>query len=87
MKKSTFISVLALLIAAVGAVIAVLAYFGKKKCVLCDDFDDFDDDFMAEEPNDIEYFASEMEADEPSEQAPTESTENKKDMGEEEPEN
>lgn len=66
MKKSTFISVLALLIAAAGAVVALLAYFSRKKCVLCDDFDDFEDNLMAEEPNDVEYYAAEMDGgDEP----------------------
>ena len=67
MKKSTFISILALLGAAVGAVVAFLAYFGKKKCVLCDDFDDFEDDLMAEEPNDVDYYAAEMESVDPDE--------------------
>lgn len=65
MKKSTFISVLALLVAAVGAVVALVAYFSKKKCVLCDDFDDFEDDLMAEDPGDVEYYAAEMEDDDP----------------------
>lgn len=62
MKKSTFISILALLVAAAGAVVAFLAYFSKRKCVLCDDFDDFDDDLMAEDPGDVEYYAAEMES-------------------------
>ncbi|MCI8623177.1 MAG: hypothetical protein HFG26_05880 [Provencibacterium sp.] len=62
MKKGTFISILALLVAAAGAVVAFLAYFSKKKCVLCDDFDDFEDDMMAEDPDDVEYYAAEMEA-------------------------
>lgn len=65
MKKSRFISILALLVAAVGVVIAFLAYFSKRKCVLCDDFDEFDDDLMAEEPGDIEYYAAEMESVDP----------------------
>ena len=62
MKKSTFISILALLVAAAGAVVAFLAYFSKKKCVLCDDFDDFEDDMMAEDPDDATYYAAEMES-------------------------
>lgn len=61
MKKGTFLSILALLIAAVGIVVALLAYFGKKKCILCDDFDDFEDDFMSEEPSDLEYYAADLD--------------------------
>ena len=60
-KKSTFISILALLIAAIGAVVAFLAYFSKRKCVLCDDFDDFEEDMSGEEPGDISYYAAEMD--------------------------
>ena len=61
MKKSTFISILALLIAAIGAVVAFLAYFSKRKCVLCDDFDEFEEDMSGEEPGDISYYAAEMD--------------------------
>jgi hypothetical protein len=79
MKKSTFISILALLIAAAGAVVAFLAYFSKKKCVLCDDFDDFEDDMMAEDPDDAEYYAAEMESVGAEEQEPAEAEEQPED--------
>lgn len=62
MKKSTLISIFALLTAAAGVVIALAAYFNKKRDVLCDDFDD---DLMYDEPDDVEYYAAHIEDDEP----------------------
>ena len=40
MKKSTFISAVALLVSFAGIMIALAAYFKNRKCVLCDDLDD-----------------------------------------------
>lgn len=69
-KKGTFLSVLALLVAAAGTVVAIVAYFSKKKCVLCDDFDDFEDDLSAEDPDNVEYYAAEVDTSEEPETAP-----------------
>lgn len=63
-KKGTFLSILALLVAAAGTIVAVAAYFSKKKCVLCDDFDDFEDDLSAEDPDHVEYYAAEVDTSE-----------------------
>lgn len=64
MKKSTLISILALLTAIAGVLIALAAYFNKKKEVLCDDFDD---DLLSDEPDDVEYYAAHID-DEPAEE-------------------
>lgn len=58
MKKSTFISMIALLVALAGVVIALAAYFKRKRCVLCDDFED---DLLDEDPDDLEYYAAPVE--------------------------
>lgn len=69
-KKGTFLSILALLVAAAGTIVAIAAYFSKKKCVLCDDFDDFEDDLSAEDPDHVEYYAAEVDTSEEPETAP-----------------
>lgn len=62
MKKSMFLSIIALLIAIAGAGIALAAYFSKKQCVMCDDFDDFDDeDPIPDDADDIGYFTEELD--------------------------
>ena len=40
MRKSTVISLIALLVSIVGLLIAVIAYFKRRSCALCDDLDD-----------------------------------------------
>lgn len=74
-KKGTFLSILALLVAAAGTIVAIAAYFSKKKCVLCDDFDDFEDDLSAEDPDHVEYYAAEVDTSEEPEPAPENETE------------
>lgn len=62
MKKSTLISLFALLVAVVGVLIALAAYFSKKKETVCDDFDDelLYDDFE----EDSEYYEADLEDEE-----------------------
>lgn len=55
MKKSTFLAVLALFIAAVGVVIALAAYFKNRSNYLYDD-----DDFLFDDPDDLDYYSSEL---------------------------
>ena len=40
MRKSTVISLIALLVSIVGLLIALIAYFKRRSCALCDDLDD-----------------------------------------------
>ncbi len=40
MRKSTIISLIALLVSIVGLLIALIAYFKRRSCALCDDLDD-----------------------------------------------
>lgn len=58
MRKGTIFSIIALLAALVGIGVALSAYFNKKRCVMCEDFSD---DMTDENPNDIEYFATDIE--------------------------
>ena len=58
MNKGILISLVALAVALVGAVAALTAYFNRKKCSVCDDFED---DMMDDNPNDIEYFATDLD--------------------------
>ena len=48
MKKGTFISLIALIVALTGVLIAVAAYLRRRTCALCDDYeqDIMDDDDM-----------------------------------------
>ncbi len=59
MKKSTLISLIALLVAAVGVLIALVAYFKRKRCVLCDDFDED----MIDDCPDCDYYSTDLEED------------------------
>lgn len=56
MRKGTFISIIALVVAVVGIVIALLTYFKRKRCVLCDGFDE---DFIIDEEYD--YFETDID--------------------------
>lgn len=56
MKKSTWISLIALAFAVTGLIVALAAYFKKKKCVVYDDFDDSLDDSD-------EYFSAHFDQD------------------------
>ena len=58
MRKSTFISMIALLVALAGVVIALAAYFKRKRCVLCDDFED---DLLDEDSDDLDYYSAPVE--------------------------
>lgn len=61
MKRSTFLATLALFIAAVGVVIALAAYFKNRSSYL---YDDEDDDFLFDDPEDLEYYSTELANDE-----------------------
>lgn len=56
MRKGTFISILALMVAVVGAIVAFAAYFKYRNCVLCDDFDE--DDMPDDDLSDLDYYAT-----------------------------
>lgn len=53
MKKSTIISLAALVVAIIGVLIALAAYFSKKKESFCDEFDD---ELMYDDLDDAEYY-------------------------------
>lgn len=61
MKKSTMISLFALLVALVGVLIALAAYFSKKKESVCDDFDD---ELLYDDLEDSEYYEADLEDEE-----------------------
>ncbi|MGI6403487.1 MAG: hypothetical protein ACOX0K_04545 [Oscillospiraceae bacterium] len=63
MKKSTFLASVALFVAAVGVVIALAAYFKNRSNYLYDE----DDDFMFDDPDDLEYYTADL----PQEEAPS----------------
>lgn len=60
MRKGTFIAIIALTIAVIGAIVAFAAYFKHRRCALCDDFDEgmLDDDM-----SDLDYYATQVEED------------------------
>ncbi|MBP1581619.1 MAG: hypothetical protein J6A26_04400 [Oscillospiraceae bacterium] len=58
MKKSTLISLIALLVAVAGVLIALAAYFKKKKETLVDDFDD---ELLYDDLEDEEYYEAHLE--------------------------
>lgn len=60
MKKSGFIAIVALLVAAVGVIIALAAYFKNRSSYLYDD----DDDYLFDDPDDLEYYASDTDEEE-----------------------
>ena len=53
MKRSSFLTLVALTVAAVGVVIALAAYFKNRSSYLYDD-----DEFLFDDPEDLEYYAS-----------------------------
>lgn len=57
MKKNTFLACVALFVAAVGVVIALAAYFKNRSSYLYDD----DDDFLFDDPDDLEYYAGDSD--------------------------
>lgn len=69
MRKGTFISIIALVVAVVGIVIALLTYFKRKRCVLCDGFDE---DFIIDEEYD--YFETDIDDEQDLEQESDEYT-------------
>lgn len=54
MKKTSFLTLVALAVAAVGVVIALAAYFKNRSSYLYDD----DDDFLFDDPEDLEYYTA-----------------------------
>ena len=80
MKKGYLISIVALLVALVGVVVALAAYFKRKNDALCDEYGD---DLLGAEPDDLDYYSTQVEpsceeepsAEEPSESAATEPAE------------
>jgi len=65
MKKSSFWTLVALAVAAVGVVIALAAYFKNRSSYLYDE----DDDFLFDDPEDLEYYTSVPEDDDSAELA------------------
>jgi len=57
MKKSVFIASVALFVAALGVVIGLAAYFKNRSSYLYDE----DDDFLFDDPDDLEYYTSDLE--------------------------
>jgi hypothetical protein len=55
MKKSTFLALVALFVAATGVIIALAAYFKKKSSYLYDE-----EDFLFDDPDDLEYYTSDL---------------------------
>lgn len=55
MKKSSFLAIVALFVAATGVIIALAAYFKKKSNYLYDE-----DDFLFDDPDDLEYYTSDL---------------------------
>ena len=60
MRKGGFIAFVALLVAAVGVIIALAAYFKNRSSYLYDD----DDDYLFDDPDDLEYYATDFPDDE-----------------------
>ena len=53
MKRNSFLTLVALAVAAVGVVIGLAAYFKNRSSYLYDD-----DDFLFDDPDDLEYYPS-----------------------------
>ena len=58
MKRTSFLTLVALAVAAVGVVIGLAAYFKNRSSYLYDD-----DDFLFDDPDDLEYYPSTIEED------------------------
>ena len=62
MGKTTFIAMIALLIAVAGAIVAFAAYFKRRsQCTLCDDFDE---DMSEGGMDDLDYYATQLDQEE-----------------------
>jgi len=61
MRKSVFIASVALFVAALGVVIGLAAYFKNRSSYLYDE----DDDFLFDDPDDLEYYSSDLPDDAP----------------------
>lgn len=61
MRKSVFIASVALFVAALGVVIGLAAYFKNRSSYLYDE----DDDFLFDDPDDLEYYSSDLSDDAP----------------------
>lgn len=59
MGKGSFIAMVALLVAMVGAIVAFAAYFKRRNYSLCDDLDD-----MLDDDGDLDYYATPVAHDE-----------------------
>ena len=57
MRKSTFLAVIALFVAAVGVLIALAAYFKNRSSFL---YGEDEDDFLFGDADDLEYYSSEL---------------------------
>ena len=53
MKRTSFLALVALAVAAIGVVIGLAAYFKNRSSYLYDD-----DDFLFDDPDDLEYYPS-----------------------------
>jgi len=53
MKRNSFLTLVALAVAAIGVVIGLAAYFKNRSSYLYDD-----DDFLFDDPDDLEYYPS-----------------------------
>ena len=51
MKRNSFLTLVALAVAAIGVVIGLAAYFKNRSSYLYDD-----DDFLFDDPDDLEYY-------------------------------
>lgn len=56
MGKGTFISIIALMVAVVGAIVAFAAYFKYRNCILCNDL--ADDEMPDDDLSDLDYYAT-----------------------------
>ena len=69
MKKSTLISLIALAVALVGALIALVAYLKRSRCALCEDFEEEDMSDIDLDIADYDIPVSDLEDDLPEEPA------------------
>ena len=82
MKKGYLISIIALLVALVGVVVALAAYFKRKNGALCDEYGD---DLLGAEPDDLDYYSTQVEPSCEEEEAQAEVPAEEPASGEEEP--
>lgn len=70
MGKGTFISIIALMVAVVGAIVAFAAYFKYRNCMLCNDYDE--DDMPDDDLSDLDYYATPVADDTEEDEIPQE---------------